>query len=94
VLALAEFQNNLNKPSQPLPRKPRNLKPKSDKDRIEFARIGSARSGQASTPQRFPPAGEGSVSGNQTALPGGEIHANHSPRKQPRKSRPKSSADP
>jgi hypothetical protein len=92
ALALLEFQNNLNKPSQLPPRKPRYPKPKSDKEvRGESATKASARSGPP--PQRFPPAGEGSGSGHQTAPPGAEIPANHSPRKQPHKGRPKSTVD-
>jgi len=95
ALALLEFQNNLTKPSQLAPRKPRYPKPKLDKeDQSESAVKSSADSGQVSTPQRlFPSTGEGSGSGHQTAQPGAETPANHSPRKQPRKAHPKTTAD-
>ena len=106
ALALEEFQSNLLQKPAPAtqvssgPRKsPRNPKHNNNKDRKEKGE--SAAGAQAPTMQRVPStaaaAGESSSgSGRQqqpTAQPGNESRANHSPRKQVRKPRPKGSAD-
>ena len=102
ALALEEFQSNLQKPAQrsSSPRKSLRNPKHNNKDKKDKGESAGAGFAQASTmPQRVPStAGESSgASGRQqppTAhQPGNESRANHSPRKQSRKPRPKGSAD-